>query len=86
MEYPPLKALFMITTQGIPDLREPEKWSPEFKHFIKICLDKDPAKRPSAKELLEVIKSFKRPHEANSSSHCSTLSYQSQLQIQKFCP
>jgi serine/threonine protein kinase len=54
MDYPPLKALFMITTQGIPDLQDPERWSAEFKDFVKICLRKDPSSRPSAKDLLQV--------------------------------
>ena len=33
MEYPPLRALFLITTKGIPGLREPESWSPAFSEF-----------------------------------------------------
>jgi len=53
MNYPPLKALFTITTQGIPPLREQDKWSPEFKDFIDICLQHDPAKRPTTAELLK---------------------------------
>ena len=53
MDFPPLRALFLITTQGIPDLKEPDKWSNEFKDFIKLCLQKDAANRPSALELLK---------------------------------
>jgi len=53
MEFPPLRALFMITTKGIPDLKEPGKWSPQFKEFVSLCLEKDPEKRPSANELLK---------------------------------
>ncbi|PRP83848.1 hypothetical protein PROFUN_08879 [Planoprotostelium fungivorum] len=53
MDYLPLKALFMITTKGIPDLKQPEKWTKEFKDFIKICLNKKPAERPSAYDLLQ---------------------------------
>jgi len=52
MEFPPLRALFLITTKGIPDLKEPEKWSDEFKEFLKQCIVKDPAQRPSGKQLL----------------------------------
>jgi len=53
MDYPPLRALFMITTQGIPDLKEPESWSSHFKDFVSVCLMKDPNDRPSAEKLLE---------------------------------
>jgi len=53
MEYPPLRALFLITTKGIPDLKEPGKWSVEFKDFVKQCLIKDVEKRPSAAQLMD---------------------------------
>jgi serine/threonine protein kinase len=53
MEFPPLRALFLITTKGIPALREPQKWSDDFKDFLALTLLKDPAKRPSATELLQ---------------------------------
>jgi serine/threonine protein kinase len=54
MDYPPLKALFLISTQGIPPLKGGSKqWSPEFLNFIDICLQKEPEVRPSAENLLE---------------------------------
>eukprot|EP01089_Gocevia_fonbrunei_P008430 TRINITY_DN2010_c0_g1_i3.p1 TRINITY_DN2010_c0_g1~~TRINITY_DN2010_c0_g1_i3.p1 ORF type:complete len:347 (+),score=48.46 TRINITY_DN2010_c0_g1_i3:198-1238(+) len=53
MEFPPLRALFLITTKGIPDLKEPEKWTKEFRDFVAKSLEKDPEKRPSATELLK---------------------------------
>eukprot|EP01117_Protostelium_nocturnum_P002443 TRINITY_DN1312_c0_g1_i2.p1 TRINITY_DN1312_c0_g1~~TRINITY_DN1312_c0_g1_i2.p1 ORF type:complete len:822 (-),score=389.77 TRINITY_DN1312_c0_g1_i2:63-2528(-) len=53
MDYLPLKALFMITTKGIPDLKKPGQWSAEFKDFIKVCLNKKPSERPSAYDLLQ---------------------------------
>lgn len=53
MEFPPLRALFLITTKGIPDLKEPGMWSPEFKDFVKKCLDKDPSTRPDTNTLLK---------------------------------
>jgi len=52
MEFPPLRALFLITTKGIPDLKEQAKWSPEFKDFVKKCLEKEPDVRPEAADLL----------------------------------
>lgn len=54
MEFPPLRALFLITTKGIPDLKDPGKWSSPFRQFVALCLEKDPEKRPDADELLKV--------------------------------
>lgn len=44
----------MITTKGIPDLKEPEKWSDELKDFLKQSITKDVAARPDGKTLLNV--------------------------------
>jgi len=49
----PVRALFLITTKGIPDLKEPNKWSSEFRHFISTCLKVNPNSRPKAIELLK---------------------------------
>jgi serine/threonine protein kinase len=54
MEFPPLRALFLITTKGIPPLKATDKWSPEFRDFYDKCLEKDVEKRPDAAELLKV--------------------------------
>ena len=43
----------MITTKGIPDLKEPEKYSEYFRDFVSLCLEKSPEKRPTAEELLQ---------------------------------
>ena len=48
------KALFLISTQGAPPLKKQKQWSNEFKHFLSLCLQRDPSKRPSAIELLQV--------------------------------
>ena len=53
MEFPPLRALFLITTKGIPPLKEPTKWSKEFHSFLGSCLEKDVEKRPDASTLLQ---------------------------------
>jgi hypothetical protein len=52
MEYPPLRALFLITTKGIPELKEPGQWSPDFRSFLAQCIIKDTDARPDAKGLL----------------------------------
>merc|ERR1712188_104019 len=53
MEFPPLRALFLITTKGIPPLKEPEKWSADFQDFVSQCLIKEVEDRPSGEELLQ---------------------------------
>lgn len=52
MEFPPLRALFLITTKGIPDLKE-EGWSPDFRDFVTKCLTKDTQDRPDGAALLK---------------------------------
>lgn len=52
MEYQPLRALFLITTKGIPPLKDLDKWSPQFRDFYNQCLEKEVEKRPEATELL----------------------------------
>jgi len=52
MEYPPLRALFLITTKGIPPLKDQNKWSRDFHDFLQKCLDVKVQTRPEAAELL----------------------------------
>jgi len=53
MEFPPLRALFLITTKGIPDLKDPAKWSNDMRDFLSKCLDKESDTRPDADTLLK---------------------------------
>ncbi|KAI9239213.1 MAG: kinase-like domain-containing protein [Podila humilis] len=48
----PLRALYLIATNGTPALQHPEKLSPDFTDFLAQCLEVDPEKRPTATELL----------------------------------
>jgi len=48
----PLRALFMITTKGIPSLKDLSIWSTDFKHFVAQCLQLNAANRPTATALL----------------------------------
>ncbi|KPP59729.1 serine/threonine-protein kinase PAK 1-like [Scleropages formosus] len=50
----PLRALYLIATNGTPELQNPEKLSPVFRDFLNCCLEMDVEKRGSAKELLQV--------------------------------
>lgn len=49
----PLKALYMIATNGTPTLKKPEKLSRELKGFLAVCLCADVKSRATAQELLQ---------------------------------
>ncbi|XP_047449451.1 serine/threonine-protein kinase PAK 1 isoform X2 [Mugil cephalus] len=49
----PLRALYLIATNGTPELQNPEKLSTTFRDFLNRCLEMDVEKRGSAKELLQ---------------------------------
>lgn len=50
----PLKALYLIATNGTPTLKKPEALSRELKGFLSVCLCVDVKSRATAAELLEV--------------------------------
>jgi len=52
MEFPPLRALFLITTKGVPPLKNPQAHSAELQSFLNLCLEKSPDARGSADQLL----------------------------------
>ncbi|KAI7802636.1 P21/Cdc42/Rac1-activated kinase 1, partial [Triplophysa rosa] len=49
----PLRALYLIATNGTPELQNPEKLSSVFRDFLNRCLEMDVEKRGSAKDLLQ---------------------------------
>lgn len=49
----PLRALYLIATNGTPELQNPEKLSSIFRDFLNRCLEMDVEKRGSAKDLLQ---------------------------------
>lgn len=59
----PLKALFLIATNGTPKLKNPEKLSRELKGFLGCCLCVDVKSRSSAADLL--VMDFLRRANAN---------------------
>jgi p21-activated kinase 1 len=53
VEYPPMRALFLIVSQGIPEISNKESRSPLFLDFLSRCLVPDPERRATAGELLK---------------------------------
>eukprot|EP00339_Tiarina_fusa_P010150 CAMPEP_0117038668 /NCGR_PEP_ID=MMETSP0472-20121206/27192_1 /TAXON_ID=693140 ORGANISM="Tiarina fusus, Strain LIS" /NCGR_SAMPLE_ID=MMETSP0472 /ASSEMBLY_ACC=CAM_ASM_000603 /LENGTH=464 /DNA_ID=CAMNT_0004748955 /DNA_START=19 /DNA_END=1413 /DNA_ORIENTATION=- len=51
-EEDPVRALFRIVTEGLPPLKQPGRWSNDFKDFHKQITTVDPNSRPTAAQLL----------------------------------
>ncbi|MEQ2164226.1 hypothetical protein GOODEAATRI_004426 [Goodea atripinnis] len=49
------EALYLIATNGTPELQNPERLSSVFRDFLNRCLEMDVDRRGSAKELLQLI-------------------------------
>lgn len=50
----PLKALYLIATNGTPKIANPENLSATFSDYLAKTLEVDPEKRPNATQLLQV--------------------------------
>ncbi|XP_065841104.1 serine/threonine-protein kinase PAK 3-like [Oscarella lobularis] len=48
----PLRALYLIATNGTPEIQHPERLSEDFRDFLASCLEMDVDRRTSAEELL----------------------------------
>jgi len=49
----PLRALYLIATNGTPELQHPDRLSPVFRDFLNKTLEMDVDKRPTARSLLQ---------------------------------
>lgn len=49
----PLRALYLIATNGTPQLQNPETLSDIFRDFLSLCLEVDPERRSTAKQMLQ---------------------------------
>lgn len=50
----PVRALYLIATNGTPKIKDWDKLSSVFRDYFKVTLQADPAKRPSAAAILQV--------------------------------
>ncbi len=46
----------MIPNNPPPKLPDPEKFTADFNDFVRVCLQKDPNKRPDAATLLKTVR------------------------------
>lgn len=53
VDVPPMRALFYIVSQGLPEISNIESRSPDFLDFLSCCLNPEPSARPTATELLQ---------------------------------
>ncbi|GMF59470.1 unnamed protein product [Phytophthora fragariaefolia] len=49
----PMRVLIQIPRNPPPQVAHPDKWSPAFLDFLRFCLRKDPAERPTALECMQ---------------------------------
>ncbi|MBE7180727.1 MAG: protein kinase [Terriglobus roseus] len=50
----PLRALYLIATNGTPKIKDEESLSPEFRAWLDFALKVDPEKRANANDLISV--------------------------------
>ena len=71
MNQNPLKALYLIATNGTPTIANPENLSLVFSDYLAKTLEVDAEKRPNASELLQVHEIFSHLNDYSASHRCS---------------
>jgi len=61
----PLRALYLIATNGTPKIKDMDRLSPIIKEYLARCLTVDPEQRPTAAQLLTVCYSLSIPPESH---------------------
>jgi len=51
--FPPMRAMYLISTKGTPGLQNSSAWSVEFRGFLQLCLQVSPSARSASDELLQ---------------------------------
>lgn len=80
----PLKALYLIATNGTPTLKKPEALSKELKSFLSVCLCVDVKSRANSSELLQVRKVV--PPTSHSLCFCAARVLEEGLCAIRSCP
>jgi serine/threonine protein kinase len=57
----PLRALYLIATNGTPKVKDWDKLSALFRDYLQCCLTVDAEKRPTAEQLLRVSREYLLP-------------------------
>lgn len=73
------QALYLIATNGTPELQNPEKLTTTFRDFLNRCLEMDVEKRGSAKELLQVQCTVHTQYTENTSTGSSHVCFRAVL-------
>jgi len=53
IEHPPLRAVFLLNTRGVPSIKNKSNFSDLFIEFLDLCLTVDPSSRPKSYELID---------------------------------
>jgi len=73
----PLRALYLIATNGTPKIKDMDRLSPIIKEYLARCLTVDPEQRPTAAQLLTVCLST--PHQNLTNIQCEFFKHTSPL-------
>lgn len=82
----PLKALYLIATNGTPTLKNPERLSSELKSFLAVCLCVDVRSRANSMELINVSSLSTRAYLMQPLTRVFSMNSSRRLALWKFWP